>query len=80
MWWNGFEEEERKAFCEEGENTGLSLALPPGCLQRSILSPGLLEGCHRSSHLVQTSALLLCVFDFEPIWLIKKMMIGVTGR
>lgn len=40
-----------KPFCEEGENTGLSPAVPPGYLERSILSPGFLEGCHRSTHL-----------------------------
>lgn len=52
-----------RPFCEEGENTGLSLAIPPGYLQRSILSPGLLEGCQRSSPLAQTSVLLPCVAD-----------------
>lgn len=45
--WNGFEEgKKERPVCKEGENAGLSLALPPRCLQGSILSPGLLS--HRN--------------------------------
>lgn len=56
--------EKQGPFCEEGENIELSLVISPGCLQRSILSLGILEDCHRSSLLAQTSTLLLGAFDF----------------